>query len=149
MTQQEFEGTIESKQEKMSSNGKTYFSLKVGGRGMSAWDGAASIVRNLPLGQYVKGTLDSQQKDGRTYNNLVTIAAAEPQKGAQSAGMDTGARIYRSVALQQAVAFCAVPGVIKEGGNPPLDIVLAVAEQFETWLNREDKPEVQYGDSDY
>lgn len=128
------EGYLEEKTEKLSKEGKKYFSVRIDGRTASAWHEVAKIIETLPIGTYVVAGLTQTQSNGRTYNNLTSIGAKERPTNISSKGPDAREKsIQRQVAFKGAIEV--VVAKINKGENVAVDMVVSsLTDMFEEIL---------------
>jgi hypothetical protein len=140
MTTQQASGTLEDKQEK-EFQGVKYATVTIDGMKLSARNIMYEAVKQIGNGSKVKYSYETGEYNGRPFSVLRAIMVERAANGNGNSHSDRDRSIIRQSSLKIAVQFLSLPGILREGGRPPLDILFDVAESVEGWVTRsEDEP---------
>lgn len=134
MTTNQGEGTLDKKEEKTTSTGRSYIKATIGGKAMSAWAGAATAIKEVPLGTYLKYTSETNEQG---FTSLKGFTTATPAKG----GNDKDRSITKAVAFKGAVDLaCAI--IAKGDTKIEADkFVISLSNIFNDYLLSNDEEE--------
>lgn len=125
----EHEGLLEERNEKTTTNGDMYYSVKIGGKTMSTFDNTEQGIRTVPVGTPLRVTIEQASKNGRTFNNLKSFSIIQETQLASGVNL-------RAVALQCAIEYSKTQAFYDdlEKDKKAFEAMLTLAGVLESWL---------------
>jgi hypothetical protein len=134
MTTEVLEGTLQEKQEK-EWQGNKYYDVKVEGTAARARGLMHEAFKPITIGSRVKCTIEKGEYNGRPFTAVRSVMVAQQAAPGQQSDKDRS--IIRQTALKCAMEFSKTQAFADGlGDKKPLDVLLAIAESFESWVNR-------------
>lgn len=133
MTEEQITGKLEEKSEKSSQNGATYYSLKIGGKYMSAFGEASRAIKEVPLNTLLDVTYTVTSKNGKNYNNLQAFKTSTGTERSNNNREEKDENIAKSVAANVTAELAkSSPDEVEKLGT--IGFFLTVAPIVFQWL---------------